>query len=97
MSGISAETLAADGEAVNLLRQLTFERNGVAPATGERGNDALFVLWMSFIQAQVSLAPWQPEAFTSQALADARLLLQSLAKELPSLLHDPRSEASSTS
>ncbi len=88
MSGISPTSLAIGGELLDRLRQLTFDRSGVPEEADERAKAALFVLWMSFLQAQVNAAPYQPEIFTPQALADARLLMLSLVRTLPALSND---------
>ena len=95
MSGISPASLAVSGEFLDRLRQLTFERSGVPQDADERVKDALFVLLMSFLQAQVNTAPYQPEIFTPQAVGDAMLLLQSLVGRLPALSNDQAVETSS--
>jgi AcrR family transcriptional regulator len=88
LSGISPAALAPSREVLDQLRRFTFERIGVPQEADERSQDALFVLLMSFLQAQVNAAPFLPEVFTPQAVADVVLLLRTLMGTLPGVSSD---------
>lgn len=88
MTGVDPASLAISAEFSEMLRATTLGRNGVPPETDERVKAALFVLWMSFLQSQVNVAPYQPEIFDPQAVADARHLMQALVERLPELSDD---------
>jgi AcrR family transcriptional regulator len=82
LSGLSPEQLAADPSLIAAVRAVTLESLQVDPALSERMKTAMFVVAISFIQAQAMLTPTQPDFYTSAVMEDSTVLMGKLIEHL---------------
>lgn len=82
LSGLSPEQLAADPLVIAALRSATLDSLEVDPTLSERARTAMFIIAISFIQAQAMLTPTQPGFYSSDVMNDSAALMGKLIEHL---------------
>ena len=82
LSGLSPEQLATDLSLIDAVRAATLDSVHVDPALSERMKTAMFVIAISFIQAQAMLTPTQPDFYSSEVMEDSTVLMGKLIEHL---------------
>ncbi len=67
------------------LKPFSLDLIGVDNAASARARDAFYCLMISFLTAQVTVAPLQTNVFSPETLSDVTTLLLALSEQLPTL------------